>query len=58
MRAEIQHEEWKLQLAEAEFVTNSVGAEHGLPLTLTPDLLHFSRQLDVLVYPPEAVGER
>lgn len=52
MRTEIHHVPWPIQHAKASFSINTVGAAHRLPLSLQPDLTHFSRQIDVLIYPP------
>jgi uncharacterized protein YqjF (DUF2071 family) len=55
MRTQIHHIPWPLHKARATFTTNTVGRRVNLPLSRRPDLLHFCRQLDVLVYPPENV---
>jgi len=55
MRTEVHHVPWPLHKARATFTTNTLGLRQNLPLTRRPDLLHFCRQLDVLVYPPETV---
>jgi len=57
MRTEIQHVEWPLEHAEAQFKAVTVGGFHGVPLTAKPDLLHFSKVIDVVVYPPELARE-
>jgi uncharacterized protein YqjF (DUF2071 family) len=54
-RTEIHHLPWPLQDARAEFVKNTLGHVHNIPLGPRPDLLHFSRQIDVVVFPPTAV---
>ena len=50
-RAEIHHLPWPLQDAEAEMEVNTMAAAAGIALPDTPPLLHFSRKLDVLVWP-------
>jgi len=52
IRTQIQHWPWSLRVGHARFAANTLGARRGLPLTLHPDLLHFSKQLDVLIYAP------
>src|SRR5262249_15520256 len=53
-RAEIHHVPWSLQPAEAEFKKNTLTAAHHLPLHNAP-VLHFSKSLDVLIYPPTRI---
>ena len=50
-RAEIHHLPWPLQDAEAEIEINTMAAAAGITLPDVPPLLHFSRQLEVLVWP-------
>lgn len=50
-RAEIHHLPWPLQDAEAEIEVNTMAAAAGIALPNLPTLLHFSRKLDVLVWP-------
>jgi len=50
-RAEIHHLPWPLQDAEAEIEVNTMAAAAGIALPNIPPLLHFSRKLDVLVWP-------
>jgi hypothetical protein len=52
-RAEIHHEQWPLQDAEAEISTNSMALAAGTKLPEIPPLLHFSKQLQVLIWPLE-----
>jgi uncharacterized protein YqjF (DUF2071 family) len=54
-RAEIHHEQWPLQNAEAEIEINTMAASAGIALLGRPSLLHFSRKLEVLVWPPHRV---
>ncbi len=50
-RAEVHHEPWPLQRAEAEISKNELLEPHGLSLDGPPQLLHFSRHIDVVVWP-------
>jgi hypothetical protein len=50
-RAEIHHEPWPLQDAEAETSENTMARAAGIQLTEIPPLLHFSGKLDVLIWP-------
>ena len=50
-RAEIHHVPWPLQDAEAEIEVNTMAAAAGITLPDVPPLLHFSRRLDVLIWP-------
>ena len=50
-RAEIHHVPWPLQDAEAEIEVNTMAAAGGISLPDVRPLLHFSRKLDVLVWP-------
>ncbi len=50
-RAEIHHRQWPLQDAEAVITANTMAAAAGITLPAAPPLLHFSRRLDVLIWP-------
>lgn len=50
-RADIDHQPWPLQPAVADIRVNTMTAGHGIALPETPPLLHFSRRLDVTVWP-------
>jgi uncharacterized protein YqjF (DUF2071 family) len=50
-RAEIHHAQWPLQDAEADIATNTMASAAGISLRQTPPLLHFSKRLDVLIWP-------
>ena len=50
-RAEIHHLPWPLQDAEGEIQVNTMAAAAGITLPGVTPLLHFSRKLDVLVWP-------
>jgi uncharacterized protein len=56
LRTNIHHRPWPLQAATAEIDENTVGHAQGIALPGAPALLHFSRQLDVVVWSPEPVG--
>lgn len=50
-RAEIHHQQWPLQDAEAEISENTMAIAAGIELPKFEPLLHFSKKLDVLVWP-------
>ncbi|HEX6802992.1 MAG TPA: DUF2071 domain-containing protein [Terriglobales bacterium] len=50
-RAEIHHEQWPLQDADAQITSNSMAAAARVKLPEIPPLLHFSKQLQVLIWP-------
>ena len=50
-RSEIHHEHWPLQDAEADISANTMARVAGIDLFKTEPLLHFSRKLDVLIWP-------
>ena len=43
--------------AEAEIMKNDLLHPHGLEVSGPPALLHFSRRIDVVVWPPAVVAE-
>jgi uncharacterized protein YqjF (DUF2071 family) len=49
--ADIHHVPWQLQTAEAEITRNSMAAAAGITLPQSKALLHFSKRMDVLVWP-------
>ena len=53
LRAYIHHLPWPLQDAEAKIELNTMANTAGIHLPATPPLLHFSRDLEVLVWWPE-----
>ena len=55
-RAEITHQPWPLQPAEASFSKNTTLAAHGIELPDCPPLLQFSRRLDVRAWQPVRIG--
>lgn len=50
-RGEIHHDQWPLQDAGADIETNTMAAAGGIALPNSKPLMHFSRRLDVLVWP-------
>ena len=50
-RAEIHHVPWPLQDTEAEILENTMASAAGIKLPEIPPLLHFARQLQVLIWP-------
>lgn len=56
-RCDIHHLPWPLQEAEAELGHNTMGSAAGIYLPASGPLLHFSRQLDVLIWPLRRVEE-
>jgi uncharacterized protein YqjF (DUF2071 family) len=54
-RAEVHHQPWPLQQAEADLEVNNVAAASGISLPSSPPLLHFGRKLDVLIWPLQSV---
>jgi uncharacterized protein len=50
-RAEIHHEQWPLQDAEAEISMNTMALASGIRLPDVPLLLHFSKKLEVFIWP-------
>lgn len=54
LRAYIHHVPWPLQDADAEIEINTVAQADGIQLPPEKPLLHFSRDLEVLVWWPEA----
>ena len=53
LRAYIHHAPWELQDAEAHFDINTVAKADGIELAGRPQLLHYSKFLEVLVWWPE-----
>jgi uncharacterized protein len=49
-RGEIHHPPWPLQDAEAEIEANAVASVAGISLPAIPPILHFARELQVLVW--------
>ena len=55
-RGDIHHRLWPLQRAEVEVRTLEMTGQIGVKLPDTAPLLHYSRRLDVLAWPPRKVG--
>jgi uncharacterized protein YqjF (DUF2071 family) len=55
LRAYIHHAPWQLQDAEAEFEVNTMAQAAGIELPELKPLLHFSRNIEVLVWRPEKI---
>jgi uncharacterized protein len=56
IRCQIHHPPWPLQLAEATFEENTMASPAGIATpSLRPQLLHFSRRQDVVVWPPQTL---
>ncbi|MBI5363305.1 MAG: DUF2071 domain-containing protein [Planctomycetes bacterium] len=55
LRADIHHAPWPLQPGWAEWSANTLPAAHGIAVHGAPELLHFARRLDVLIWPPRRV---
>lgn len=49
-RNDVHHAPWPLQAAEAEFSRNSYLSSHGLDVADAPEILHFSRRIDVVMW--------
>lgn len=56
LRANVHHQPWPLQLAHADIEENTMGSAQGIDLAGPPALLHFSKSLDVVVWPLEKCG--
>src|ERR1700743_1023760 len=56
LRAYVHHLPWQLQDADAEFEMNTMAQAAGIELPDTKPLLHYSSNLEVLVWKPEKVG--
>jgi uncharacterized protein YqjF (DUF2071 family) len=54
-RAEIHHVQWPLQDAAAQIENNSMALAAGIALPPLQPLLHFSKRLDVLIWPSQRV---
>jgi uncharacterized protein YqjF (DUF2071 family) len=53
IRCEIDHGAWPLQPAEASIEVNTMTAPFGIELPAAPPLLHFSRNIDAVMWMPE-----
>ena len=57
IRGEIHHPPWPLQLADAEFSSNTMADAAGFSLPPQKPLLHFARRQDVLVWQPRCLED-
>ena len=55
-RAQIHHEPWPLQKAEAAIFRNTMASSLGIELTEVPTLMHYASRLEVLAWLPERVA--
>jgi len=55
-RGDIHHEPWPLQDAAAHIEENSMASVTGIELPPVAPLLHFARELRVLIWPIRRVG--
>jgi uncharacterized protein YqjF (DUF2071 family) len=55
-RAEIHHPQWPLQDAEAEIIENTMASAAGIRLPDVDPVLHFSKKLQVLIWPLRKVA--
>ncbi len=55
-RADILHNPWNLQSAEAEFTTQTMLDAPGIIPFDQPPLLHFSKRLEMIAWTPERLG--
>ena len=55
-RAEVHHGPWPLQRAEGEVEARELLAPHGLSVGADPPILHFSRGVEVVVWPLERLA--
>ena len=56
-QAQVHHIPWPLQTAECEIYANSLARSAGIDLPKVDPLLHFSRRLDVVVWPMSRLQE-
>jgi uncharacterized protein YqjF (DUF2071 family) len=56
-RSEIHHPQWPLQNADAEIQSNTMAAAAGMELPSEIPLLHFSKKLDVLIWPLKRIDK-
>jgi uncharacterized protein YqjF (DUF2071 family) len=55
-RAEIHHQQWPLQEAEAEIHANTMALASGISLPQVRPMLHFAKKLEVLIWPLRRVS--
>lgn len=56
-RSEVHHRPWPLQQAKATVRTNQLLKPFNITLPNSPPLLHFSGQLDVIIWPAEPIAK-
>lgn len=56
-RTEVHHHPWLLQKAEAQIEINELCEPHGINLVGDPALLHFSKNIDVVVWNPQSLTD-
>jgi len=54
-RADILHDPWPLQVAEAEFQAQTMLSSHGIQPFDQPPLLHFAKRLKIVAWTPRPV---
>ncbi len=55
-RGDIHHHPWPLQRAEIEIESLAMTEQIGVSLSRTEPILHFSKRLDTLAWPPKRVA--
>lgn len=55
-RLEIHHAPWRLQIAEAQIVRNTMLAANGLAVPDRSPLLHFAKRQDMVAWLPTSIG--
>lgn len=55
-RGEIHHRPWTLQLAEAQFLCNSMAHAAGLPAPSNSPILHFAKRQDTVAWAPQRIA--
>lgn len=55
LRTDVQHPPWSLQRAEAEVEKNSMAGPFGIELRGAP-IVHFSKKIDVVIYPSKVAS--
>lgn len=58
LRNDVHHVPWPLQPAKADIELNTMLAPVGLELPDTPPLVHFARQIDVIVWDADVVTSK
>lgn len=55
-RGDIHHQQWSLQIGECEIIKNTMALSHGIKLPDTEPLLHYAKNLEVVVWYPVMVN--